>query len=48
MYFLAISLAVLGGILLGIFGTGVYFTYFSNDDDYYEGCRYEADEWEWK
>lgn len=40
MYFLAISLAVIGGVLLGIFGTTVYYTYFLEN---YE--RYNDDDW---
>lgn len=31
-YLLAISLAAIGGCLIGIFGTHVYYSYYSEED----------------
>lgn len=44
MYFLAIALAVFGGILLGACGASIYITFWRDDDEYYEECDFE----EWK
>ena len=45
MYWLGMVFAMIGGCLFGVFGVWVYLTYCSDKDYYYEGCRYEADDW---